>query len=94
MGEIEEHPELFPKENSSTACAGRELAGYLERLRATGLAKAPFDTAAATTLLMGSLFADAMSRDIMPFVYRSEPHLAIEQYVDLFLRAIGAEAAA
>ena len=94
MGEIEEHPELFPKENSSTACAGRELAGYLERLRTAGIATAPFEIAAATTLLMGSLFADAMSRDIMPFVYRSEPREAIQQYVDLFLRAIGVEEAA
>jgi len=90
MGEIEERPELFPKENSPTACAGRELAGYVERLRAAGLARAPFDTGAATTMLMGCLFADAVSRDIMPFVYRREPTETIAQYVDLFLRTIGA----
>jgi len=90
MGEIEERPELFPKENSPTACAGRELAGYVERLRGAGLARAPFDTGAATTMLMGCLFADAVSRDIMPFVYRREPTETIAQYVDLFLRAIGA----
>ena len=44
MGEIEEHPELLPQENSATACAGRELAGYLERVRAAGLARAEFAT--------------------------------------------------
>jgi len=41
--------------------------------------------------LMGTLFADAMSRDVMPFAYRLEPKEAVTQYVDLFLRAIGAE---
>jgi hypothetical protein len=40
---------------------------------------------------MGTLFADAMSRDILPFVYHTEPSQAIEEYVGLFLRAIGAE---
>lgn len=91
MGEIEEHPELLPSEGSATACAGRELAGYIERLRAAGLARAEFATAAAAMTLMGVLFADAMSRDVMPFAYRVEPKEAIVQYVDLFVRAIGAE---
>jgi AcrR family transcriptional regulator len=91
MGEIEEHPELLPKETSASACAGRELAGYIDRLRAGGLARAEFATPAAAMTLMGMLFADAMSRDVMPFAYRLEPKEAVTQYVDLFLRAIGAE---
>jgi len=91
MGEIEEHPELLPKETSASACAGRELAGYIDRLRAMGLARAEFATPAAAMTLMGTLFADAMSRDVMPFAYRLEPKDAVTQYVDLFLRAIGAE---
>jgi hypothetical protein len=41
---------------------------------------------------MGTLFADAMTRDILPFGYPQEPAEAIQQYVELFLRAIGAEA--
>jgi AcrR family transcriptional regulator len=94
MGEIEEHPELLPRENSTTACAGRELSLYVERLREAGLAKAKFATPAAAMMLMGTLFADATSRDILPFVYRLEPAEAVEQYVDLFIRAIGAEHAA
>jgi AcrR family transcriptional regulator len=92
MSEIEAHPELFPRENSPTACAGRDLAGYVARLRGAGIARAEFDTAAATAMLMGCLFADAMSRDIMPVAYRTEPERAIAEYVDLFLRAIGAPA--
>jgi AcrR family transcriptional regulator len=91
MGEIEEHPELMPQENNATACAGRELGAYLSRLRSRGLIRADFDISAATMILMGTLFADAMSRDILPFIYLLEPEQAIHQYVDLFLRAIGAE---
>jgi hypothetical protein len=90
MGEIEEHPELLPRENNATACAGRELSRYLERLQATGLAQVEFATPAAAMMLMGTLFADATSRDILPFVYRLEPADAVAQYVDLFIRAIGA----
>ena len=93
MGEIEAHPGLFPRENGPTACAGRDLAGYLARLRALGLARGELDAGAATAMLMGCLFADAMSRDILPVVYRSEPGRAIADYVSLFLRAIGAGAA-
>ncbi|HEV8600462.1 MAG TPA: helix-turn-helix domain-containing protein [Gemmatimonadales bacterium] len=91
LGELAAHPELYPRENSAAACAGRELSRYLERVRATGLAAAEFDVLAATATLMGTLFADAMTRDILPFVYRQEPAQAIEQYVELFLRAIGVE---
>jgi AcrR family transcriptional regulator len=91
MGEIEEHPELLPKDNNATACAGRDLGAYIGRLRAAGLARAEFETPAAAMVLMGSLFADVMTRDIMPFVHRLEPEVAITQYVDLFVRAIGAE---
>jgi AcrR family transcriptional regulator len=90
MGEIEEHPGLLPSETSASACAGRDLSAYLERLRSAGLARAEFATAAAAMTLMGTLFADAMSRDIMPFAYRLEPDQAIAEYVGLFLRAIGA----
>lgn len=89
MGEIEERPELFPKDESPTACAGRDLARYLESVRGAGLARDAFNVRAAATLLMGCLFADAMSRDIMPKVYRLEPKRAIAEYVDLFVRAIG-----
>ena len=89
MGEIEEHPELFPKENSASACAGRELAAYLERLRLAGLTYPELDIPAATASLLGCLFTDALTRDILPFAYRREPSQAIPAYVDFFLRAIG-----
>ena len=89
MGEIEEHPGIFSPENSPPAAAGKALSRYLRRLRENGMAKAPFDEVAASTMLMGVLFADAMGRDIMPDMYRNDPDQALDQYVKLFLRAIG-----
>lgn len=89
MGEIEEHPGIFSTENSSPALAAKALSRYLRRLREAGMAKAPFDDAAATAMLMGALFADAMGRDIMPDLYRNEPEQALDEYVRLFLRSIG-----
>jgi AcrR family transcriptional regulator len=89
MGEIEEHPGLFSAENSPPAVAAKALCQYLRRLRSAGLAKAQFDEGAASTMLMGVLFADAMGRDIMPDMYQSEPDEAIDEYVRLFLRSIG-----
>ena len=89
MGEIEEHPGIFPRENSPTALAARALCRYLRRLRETGMAKAPFNEVAASAMLMGALFADAMGREIMPDIYRNDPDEALDKYIRLFLRAIG-----
>jgi AcrR family transcriptional regulator len=89
MGEIEEHPGIFSAENSPPAMAAKALSRYLRRLREAGLAKAPFDEGAASTMLMGVLFADAMGRDIMPDMYQNEPEQALDEYIRLFLRSIG-----
>ena len=89
MGEIEEHPGIFSLENSPPSVAAKALCQYLRRLRDAGIAKAQFDEVAASTMLMGVLFADAMGRDIMPDMYRNEPVQALDEYVRLFLRSIG-----
>jgi len=89
MGEIEEHPGIFSGENSPPAMAAKALSRYLRRLRDAHIAKAPFDEVAASTMLMGVLFADAMGRDIMPDMYQNDPDEALDQYVRLFLRGIG-----
>lgn len=89
MGEIEEHPGIFSAETSAPALAAKALCKYLRRLRETGQAKAQFDEVAASAMLMGVLFADAMGRDIMPDMYRNEPEQAIDEYIRLFLRSVG-----
>jgi AcrR family transcriptional regulator len=89
MGEIEEHPGIFSGENNAPGVAAKALCKYLRRLRETGQAKAQFDEVAASTMLMGVLFADAMGRDIMPDMYRNEPDQALDEYIRLFLRSVG-----
>ena len=77
MGEFAEHPGLFVPENSGPVRAARALAQYLRRLRQRGLAQAEFDPRAAAALLIGTLFADAMGRDIMPDLYANEAEQAL-----------------
>jgi AcrR family transcriptional regulator len=91
MGEFAEHPRLFVPENSGPVRAARALTQYLIRLRQRGLARAEFDPSAAAALLIGTLFADAMGRDIMPDLYANQPDKALREYIGLFLRGIGAE---
>jgi AcrR family transcriptional regulator len=89
LAEVGEHPELNPSEGSAPARASAALCAYIERLRAQGRAARDFDPQVAAVMLMGSLFADAMGRDVMPDMYRNDPEQALVQYVHLFLRAIG-----
>jgi AcrR family transcriptional regulator len=91
MGEFAEHPGLFVPEHSGPVRAARALTQYLRRLRQHGLAQAEFDPGAAAALLIGTLFADAMGREIMPDLYANEPEQAVREYVALFLRGIGVE---
>ena len=39
-------------------------------------------------MFMGTLFADAISRDILPSMYPDSPEASVDQYLDLFARAI------
>jgi hypothetical protein len=50
------------------------------------------DAAAAVSMLMSALFADAMGREMMPDVYPQPPQRAAAAYVSLFLRALGVQA--
>ncbi len=93
MAEISEHPELVPPGNHPVA-AVRALRDYLAALQAEGIATAPFDPGTAATMLMGVLFGDAMGRGVIPDLYDNDLDQALEQYVELFLRGIGAAAAA
>ncbi len=89
MGEIEEHPEIAECARRGRQSSMQDLSGYLERLRARGLATADFDPTSAATLLMGAIFAEAIGRDVVPERYRRGVDATLTQYVRLLLRAIG-----
>jgi AcrR family transcriptional regulator len=94
MGEFEENPET-----TRTACQlpvriSEALRVYLERLRDAGQARGAWNPRAASAMLMGVLFNDAMGRDCMPERFPYSEREGIKHYVALFLQAIGARTAA
>ena len=94
LGELEERPELTP-----TICEGGVLAfadavRYLHAARSRGLLGAGGSIEAAVVMLMHSIFLDAMTRDVIPQNHTMTANEAIDMFIDLILRALGARVAA
>jgi AcrR family transcriptional regulator len=89
MGEMEEHPDIISSIDKPPVRAAAALATYLSRLRERRLAKAPFDPQIAAAMLMGTLFGDAMGRDIMPEMFTRDVDASLREYVRMVLRAVG-----
>lgn len=94
ISERDEHPNVHASTGSTSTAprASVQLRGYLQRMRAAGIGDPDFDVKGAAAMLMGSLFADAMGRDVMPDVFPSTPAGVAAVYTRLLLRAIGADA--
>ncbi len=91
LSEFAERPDLVTPEISCPVRAAQALAAYLERLQQHGLLAPSVNTRAAAAMLLGTLFADAIGRDIVPDMYPVPTDEALAQYVALFLRGIGLE---
>jgi AcrR family transcriptional regulator len=89
MGEFEANPEVSQEGCRVAERVSADLARYLERLQARGLADPGVDPHTAAALLMGAVFSDALTRDIQPERYPLPPDEAAVQYAALFLRALG-----
>ena len=89
MGEMQEHPDMFAAVDKPPERAAAVLARYLRKLRQTGATTAAFDERAAAAMLMGTLFGDAMGRDIMPGLFARGVETPLREYIRLFLRAVG-----
>ena len=91
IGAFEQHPDVedwprrVPKQLSTM------LEQYLARLRDHGRTRSDWQPRAAASMLLGTLFADAISRDLIPDHLPSPAEDAPRQYVELFLNAIGYE---
>jgi AcrR family transcriptional regulator len=90
IAEFAEHPDHVQQACRLPIRVSNELHQYLLRLRAKGLTGGDWNPRAATALLMGAVFHDAMQRDIMPERFPYSTRTAVRQYVGLFLSAIGA----
>jgi AcrR family transcriptional regulator len=93
MSEYEEHPSRCQHGMQVSVRVADNLNHYIRRLRAKGMASTDFDERAATSMLMGAIFCDALCRDTMPERYPYSMRDAVEHYVGLFLRSIGARRA-
>src|SRR5690606_7277515 len=92
MSEYEEHRSHCASGMKATVGIANELTGYLERLRKAGLASGTWNERAAASMLMGALFSDAMGRDTVPERYPYSQREAVNSYVEMIIRAIGADA--
>jgi AcrR family transcriptional regulator len=94
MAEVDDMPQMVPCMRRGPDVVHRQLLDYTQKLvRQRGLNLASEDINVACRMLQGSLFADAMGRDIMPDMYLP-PRRAGEGYARMFLRMLGADGAA
>ena len=91
MSEMEERPEMSNCASHVPRQASAELSSYLTALTREGWTSEKFEPRTASAMLMGSLFADAMGRPMMPDVYPQPAEKAAQMYTRLLLRAIGVE---
>ncbi|MEO7368899.1 MAG: helix-turn-helix domain-containing protein [Gemmatimonadaceae bacterium] len=89
MGEMEERPELSGNATEAPIRATNELCTYFRKLRSKGFTEQEFDPAVASAMLIGSLFHDAMGRDMMPDAYPKPANKAPGKYAHFILRALG-----
>jgi AcrR family transcriptional regulator len=94
FGEIEDRPEAAVCMCEGPNCAGMILADYMLRLQSMGLASATDEEIqTAVSMLMSSMFGDAISRDVMPTAFPQPESEAASKYVRIVLRALGVQPA-
>ena len=93
VAELHEHPEHSNEVADHPTVSFRELRAYVDRLHTFGAIPDVGNANAACTMLLGTLFSDALHRDVMPSMFPPASE-APRTYVRLFLRALGATAAA
>jgi AcrR family transcriptional regulator len=89
LGEATEHREMSDCMSEGPVRVGTELRRYLTSLRDRGGASAAVDVDVAAGMLMSVLFTDAISRDLMPRLYRYDVEEAPARYVQFVLQALG-----
>ena len=89
LGEIEERPEIIPLIGERPREVILGLSAYVEQLQREGRASPDIDPRTAALTFFGSLFADAMGRDVMPELYHASLEDSADRYATVFLRSIG-----
>lgn len=89
LADMHERPECADGAASHPERSFHDLHRYIERLAEHRFIPSAADAQPAAAMLMGTIFADAMGRDLMPEMFPPQKH-APAMYVRLFLRALGA----
>lgn len=89
LGEVEERPEIIPLIGEQPREVILALSAYIEQLQQDGRASRDVDARTAALTFFGSLFADAMGRDVMPELYHESLEESADRYAAVFLRSIG-----
>jgi AcrR family transcriptional regulator len=88
MSEFENHPEVSRRGCSLPTRVASDLSRYIQQLKESEQADHSLDVPVATSAIMGILFADAVSRDIMPERYPYDLEHAAQAYARLFIRIL------
>jgi AcrR family transcriptional regulator len=88
MGDFDSNPALCSTLTQLPIAIANDLVGYLNRLRARGLASGDWNAHAVAALLMGAIYTDAMSRELTPERFPYSLAEAACHYARLCLEAV------
>jgi AcrR family transcriptional regulator len=94
LAEFEEHPELAAVATEGADRTAADLGRYLAAARLSGMLGGDGSLEAATTMVMNSLFLDAITRDLFPTCAPHDPAVTISGLIDLTLRGLGCDVTA
>ncbi|MGH7517107.1 MAG: TetR/AcrR family transcriptional regulator [Gemmatimonadales bacterium] len=89
MGEMVERPEIAPGLCEDTNEEFFQLLRFLEALKERGQVREDVRSEAAAGMLIGALLSNALWRDLLPDMPPPEENVRL--YVELMLRAVGAD---
>ncbi len=93
LAEFEEHPEVAPASCEGAMRTMTQLVQYFTRARAKGMVATEGSIEGAAMMLMNSIFLDGITRDVVPVCNAMPTDEAVQLFVDLMLRALGAREA-
>ena len=94
MSEFEENPDMPKCITHSASATYASLREYLKRLHRAGFTNSTADVPAAASMLISTVFHDAIARDMMPQAFPQPSSAAPGVYARLCLKSLGFDAAA
>ncbi len=89
LGEVDERPEIMALVNEKPDGSQCELVEYLRRLQHAGFVDEDADFESAACMLIGAIFSESITRDVLPDMFKQSADETVAAYVTLFLRALG-----